>query len=40
MPTPRHGFAKGVIDGKLYAVSGVTRAAMFSALSVNEVYTP
>ena len=40
MPTPRHGFAKGVIDGKLYAVSGITRAAMFSAVAVNEVYTP
>ena len=41
MPTPRHGFAKGVIDGKLYAVSGVTTASsMFSIVAVNEVYTP
>jgi N-acetylneuraminic acid mutarotase len=40
MPTPRYGFAKGVIDGKLYAVSGVTRAGMFSVIAVNEVYTP
>ena len=41
MPTPRHGFAKGVIDGKFYAVSGVTSASnMFSIVAVNEVYTP
>jgi N-acetylneuraminic acid mutarotase len=40
MPTPRHGFAKGVIDGKLYAVSGVNIAGMFSVVAVNEVYTP
>jgi N-acetylneuraminic acid mutarotase len=41
MPTPRHGFAKGVIDGRLYAVSGVTTASsMFSIVAVNEVYTP
>ena len=40
MPTPRHGFAKGVIDGKLYAVSGVTRDGMFSIVAVNEVYSP
>jgi N-acetylneuraminic acid mutarotase len=41
MPTPRHNFAKGVVDGKLYAVSGITRAAaMFSIVAVNEVFTP
>jgi N-acetylneuraminic acid mutarotase len=40
MPTPRYGFAKGVIDGKFYAVSGITRAVMFSAAAVNEVYAP
>jgi N-acetylneuraminic acid mutarotase len=40
MPTPRHGFAKGIIDGKLYAVSGVTRDGMFPIAAVNEVYTP
>jgi hypothetical protein len=41
MPTPRHNFAKGVVDGKLYAVSGMTRAAvMFSIVAVNEVFTP
>lgn len=40
MPTPRHSFAKGVIDGKLYAVSGFTRAAMFSIVAANEMYTP
>jgi len=38
MPTPRHGFAKGVIDGKLYAVLGVTTASgAFSIVAVNEV---
>lgn len=40
MPTARHGFAKGVLDGKLYAVSGVNLLSMFSVLAVNEVYTP
>ena len=41
MPTPRHSYAKGVIDGKFYAVSGVTTAtSMFSIVAVNEVYTP
>lgn len=43
MPTPRHGFAVAVIDGKLYAVSGVNNAGgagPLSVLDVNEVYTP
>jgi N-acetylneuraminic acid mutarotase len=40
MPTARHGFAKGVLDGRLYAVSGVSLLSMFSVLAVNEVYTP
>jgi N-acetylneuraminic acid mutarotase len=40
MPTARHGFAKGVLDGKLYAVSGVSILHMFSVVAVNEVYTP
>jgi N-acetylneuraminic acid mutarotase len=40
MPTARHGFAKGVLDGKLYAVSGVSLMHMFSVVAVNEVYTP
>jgi N-acetylneuraminic acid mutarotase len=40
MPTARHGFAKGVLDGKLYAVSGVSTIHMFSVVAVNEVYTP
>lgn len=41
MPTPRHGFAKGVLDGKLYAVSGVAMdEGPFSVVAVTEVYTP
>src|SRR5215472_9107090 len=40
MPTARHGFAKGVIDGKLYAVSGVGLLHTFSFVALNEVYTP
>jgi N-acetylneuraminic acid mutarotase len=40
MPIARHGFAKGVLDGKLYAVSGVSLMHMFSVVAVNEVYTP
>jgi N-acetylneuraminic acid mutarotase len=43
MPTPRHGFAKAVVDGKLYAVSGVNNAGgagTLSVVSVNEVFTP
>jgi N-acetylneuraminic acid mutarotase len=40
MPTARHGFAKGVINGKLYAVSGTSLTHMFSVVAVNEVYTP
>jgi N-acetylneuraminic acid mutarotase len=43
LPTPRHGFAKAVIDGKLYAVSGVNNAGgagTLSVVAVNEVYTP
>jgi len=41
MPTQRRGVAKGVLDGKIYAVSGVsTSAMMFSVIAVNEVYTP
>jgi len=40
MPTARHGFAKAVLDGKLYAVSGVSILHMFSVVAVNEVYTP
>lgn len=41
MPTPRHGFAKGVLDGKLYAVSGTNLMSfMFSRMALNEVYTP
>ena len=41
MPTPRHGFAKAVLDGKIYAVSGISTAAMgFSVAAVNEMYTP
>jgi N-acetylneuraminic acid mutarotase len=40
MPTARHGFAKGVIDGKLYAVSGISLMHMFSVVAVNEAYTP
>jgi hypothetical protein len=40
MPTARHGFAKGVLDGNLYAVSGVSLVSMFSVVAVNEVYTP
>jgi hypothetical protein len=40
MPTARHGFAKGVLDGKLYAVSGVSLMHMFSVVAVSEVYTP
>jgi N-acetylneuraminic acid mutarotase len=40
MPTARHRFAKGVLDGKLYAVSGVGLMSMFSVVAVNEVYTP
>jgi N-acetylneuraminic acid mutarotase len=40
MPTARHGFAKGVLDGKIYAVSGVSLVSMFSVVAVNEVYTP
>ena len=39
MPTARHGFAKGVIDGKLHAVSGMDMG-MFSIVAVHEVYTP
>ena len=40
MPTARRGFAKGVLDGKLYTVSGVSLLNMFSVVAVNEVYTP
>lgn len=43
MLTPRHGFAVAVIDGKLYAVSGVNDAGgagPLSVVDVNEVYTP
>jgi N-acetylneuraminic acid mutarotase len=40
MPSPRRGFAKGVLDGKLYAVSGISLVSMFSVVAVNEVYTP
>jgi N-acetylneuraminic acid mutarotase len=43
LPTPRHGFAKAVIDGRLYAVSGVNNAGgagTLSVVAVNEVYTP
>ena len=40
MPTARHGFAKGVIDGKLYTVSGTSLMHMFSVVAVNEVYAP
>jgi N-acetylneuraminic acid mutarotase len=40
MPAARHGFAKGVLDGKLFAVSGVSILHMFSVVAVNEVYTP
>ena len=40
MPTARHGFARGVIDGKLYAVSGTSLIHMFAVVAVNEVYTP
>jgi len=41
MPIARHGFAKGVIDGKLYAVSGVSLLhPMYSRQALNEVYRP
>jgi N-acetylneuraminic acid mutarotase len=43
MLTPRHGFAVGVIDGRLYAVSGVNNAGgagPLSVVAVNEVYAP
>jgi N-acetylneuraminic acid mutarotase len=40
MPTARHGFAKGGIDGKLYAVSGTSLTHTFSVVAMNEVYTP
>jgi N-acetylneuraminic acid mutarotase len=43
MPTPRHGFAVAVIEGKLYAVSGVNNAGgagPLSVVTVNEVFTP
>jgi len=40
MPSPRRGFAKWVLDGKLYAVSGISLVSMFSVVAVNEVYTP
>ena len=41
MPTARHGFAKGVLDGKLYTVSGVSLMnMMLSVMALNEVYTP
>jgi N-acetylneuraminic acid mutarotase len=43
MLTPRHGFAKAVIDGRIYAVSGVNNAGgagTLSVVQVNEVYEP
>ncbi|HEU0156721.1 MAG TPA: kelch repeat-containing protein [Stellaceae bacterium] len=43
LPVPRHGFAVAVIDGKLYAVSGVNDAGgagPLSVVNVNQVYTP
>jgi hypothetical protein len=40
MPTARRGFAKGVLDGKLYAVSGVSLVNMFSVVAVPSAYTP
>jgi len=41
MPTGLQGFAKGVLDGKLYAVSGIgLRAPMYSRAALSEAYTP
>ena len=41
MPTARRGFAKAVLDGTIYAVSGVSTSAMvFSVVAVNEGYRP
>lgn len=43
MPTPRHGFATGMIDGRIHAVSGVNNAGgagTLSVVEVNEVWEP
>jgi len=43
MPTPRHGFATGTIDGRIHAVSGVNNAGgagTLSVVEVNEVWEP
>jgi len=43
MPTPRHGFAKAELAGKIYAISGVNNAGgsgPLSVLTANEVFTP
>ncbi len=43
MPTPRHGFAAGALDGRIYAVSGVNNAGGAGTLSivdVTEVWQP
>jgi N-acetylneuraminic acid mutarotase len=40
MPTARRGFAKGVLDGKLYTVSGVSLLNMFSVVAVPSTHTP
>src|SRR6516165_5735262 len=41
MPNARSAIGAAALDGKFYAVSGVTSASnMFSIVAVNEVYTP
>jgi len=41
MPIARHGFAKGVLDSKIYVVSGVSLMhPMYSREALNVVYTP
>jgi N-acetylneuraminic acid mutarotase len=39
MPTPRHGMAAAVLDGKIYLPAGATRQGM-GAATTNEVFTP
>jgi N-acetylneuraminic acid mutarotase len=43
MPTPRHGFATGVLNNRIYAVSGVNNAGgagPLSVVNVNEAWQP
>jgi hypothetical protein len=40
MPTPRGALATGVVDGKIYAIGGLTSVSNLVGLSVVEAYDP